>query len=81
MNKEYCKVGSPFVRLAEECSEVIKVCMKIERFGLNNYHPKKKVFNFFLLEEEIKDVKRCIKEVEKIIEECYKKGEVEENKL
>lgn len=26
-------------RLAEECSEVIKVVMKIKRFGMDNHHP------------------------------------------
>ena len=30
----YVNIGTPFVRLAEECAEVIQCCMMIERFGL-----------------------------------------------
>jgi hypothetical protein len=67
MHEAFRNIGSPFVRLAEECSEVIKVCMKIERFGLDNYHPSSNILNIDSLKEEIKDVELCIEEVKQLI--------------
>lgn len=67
MHEEYIKQGTPFVKLAEECSEVIKICMKIERFGLDNYHPTTKITNMEALESEIQDVLRSIDTVREFI--------------
>lgn len=57
-DKKYQHTGSKFVRLAEECAEIIHVCCKIERFGRSNYHPKdkKKTPNTVLLENELNDL-------------------------
>lgn len=37
-----CKYDDALARIAEECSEVIKVVCKAQRFGLNDFHPTKK---------------------------------------
>lgn len=39
MDKEYVNIGSPAIRLAEECSELIKAIMKAERFGYDSFNP------------------------------------------
>lgn len=51
------------VHLMEECSEVIKVCSKILRFGPYNFHPDDewKTPNHELLRAEIKDVLDVLK--------------------
>jgi NTP pyrophosphatase (non-canonical NTP hydrolase) len=39
--------------LMEECAEVIQVCSKIKRFGIDDYHPVERKPNRELLEEEL----------------------------
>jgi hypothetical protein len=58
MRDKYKNKGSKYVRLAEECSEVIHLCCKIERFGKDNYHPldKTKTQNTKILDAEIRDL-------------------------
>lgn len=67
MHKEYIEIGSPFIKLAEECSELIKICMKIERFGLDNYHPITKEININSLKEEIIDVEFAIEVIKELL--------------
>jgi len=56
------KYGSPAVKLIEECSEVIDVCCKIERFGLDDFDPNQpKKLNRARLEEELSDIEEAIK--------------------
>jgi hypothetical protein len=43
-------------RIAEECSEVIKVVCKAQRFGLNDINPAKGKRNIDLLFAELKDI-------------------------
>lgn len=62
---KYKNVGDPLVRLAEECAEVIHIICKIQRFGIENYHPKdpNKTPNVYLLRGEISDLETVIDEV------------------
>ena len=52
------KEEETIIILAEECSEVIQLCMKIRRFGFNDKNPNdpKAVENWKNLEQEIGDV-------------------------
>lgn len=43
-------------KLAEECSEVIKLCMKAQQFGLNSIDPESGLSNQDLLHGEINDI-------------------------
>lgn len=52
----YKHIGTPAMRLAEECSEVIKAVMKIERFGYYYENPKTGKMFIDELEEEMHDV-------------------------
>ena len=42
--------------LMEECAEVIQVCSKIKRFGIDDFHPKEKEINRNVLERELGDL-------------------------
>ena len=68
MHEKYIQYGTPFVKLAEECAEVIKVCMKIERFGLKSSHPITKVSNIEALLSEMQDVLHSINVAREFIE-------------
>jgi hypothetical protein len=57
------------IHLAEECSEVIKSIMKIQRLGLDTIAPTKNVSNRQLLLDEIEDVKKMIKKVKENLKE------------
>lgn len=48
----------------EESLELAHIISKILRFGFENYHPKTKIKNVDLLEEEIGDLLACIKILE-----------------
>lgn len=48
------------VFLVEECSEVIKVCTKILRYGYDSFHPDKIEDNLTLLHQEIGDLQTII---------------------
>lgn len=43
-------------KLAEECSEVIKLCMKAQQFGLDNIDPETGTSNKDLLHGEMNDI-------------------------
>lgn len=52
----YKHIGTSAMRLVEECSEVIKAVMKIERFGYYYENPQTGKMFIDELEEEIHDV-------------------------
>ena len=45
-----------FIKLAEECSEVSKVALKIAQFGVDNCHPETGANNWDRLKEELDDL-------------------------
>lgn len=55
---KYATIGSPAMRLIEECGEVIQAVMKGERFGWGNHHPDlpPSITNLVALEKEVQDV-------------------------
>ena len=62
---KYSHTGTIDHRLIEECAELIKEICKTERFGYNNYHPKKpSVSNKNRILREIKDVRKLLDEME-----------------
>jgi hypothetical protein len=65
MDPNYIKYGSALIKLIEECSEVQHALCKIERFGLDNYHPVTKESNRLWITEEIADLKFAIENFEK----------------
>lgn len=64
------KLDDALARIAEECSEVIKIVCKAQRFGLNDHHPKKGRRNIELLAEEIEDVKTAYADFISILSMC-----------
>ena len=68
---KYKHIGTPLIRVIEECSEVIQAGCKIERFGWYNFNPydKLKTTNLQRLESEIKDLKDSIEELEILMNE------------
>lgn len=73
---DYKHIGSPLIRVIEECSKVIKVACKIDRFGWDNSHPDDplKTPNIVLLRNEMGDVIEAFKNLEKYIEDKNGKG-------
>lgn len=72
---EYQNIGSPVIRLVEECSELIKAACKGERFGWNNYHPDHpETTNMQELDAEMTDVITAHYNLKKSLpeeEKCY----------
>ena len=58
---DYKNIGSPSIRLIEECGELIKAVCKAERFGWNNWHPDNpQQTNFDDVIVEYSDVKEAM---------------------
>lgn len=70
-NPEYENIGSPLTKVIEECSEVIQMACKIDRFGWFNYHPDDplKTQNITLLKREMADVIKTFKTLEEYMED------------
>jgi len=65
MDAKFDKTGSIETRTIEECSELIHVLCKAERFGWTNYHPEDEyqVPNYQLAINEINDLDRRLLEL------------------
>jgi len=61
---KYKHIGSAVTRTIEECSELIQVLCKVERFGWDNIHPETKISNITRVRAEIEDVLNCIFELQ-----------------
>jgi len=64
MDSYFVKFGTPLIKLIEECAEVQQTLCKIERFGLDNYHPITKVTNRNAIKTEISDLMIAVKNFE-----------------
>lgn len=81
MHKQYGKVGSVYVRLAEECAELIQCMMKIERFGPLNFHPAKPTdLNIYEAVHEIDDIEIAIREFKREVYHSFKCSDIVEAK-
>ena len=69
MDRQYNQVGSVIIRTIEECSELIHILCKADRFGMDNYHPEDGHMtpNRTLIQLEIDDVLRVLNELEKYL--------------
>lgn len=82
---KYKDIGSPLTKAVEECSEVIKIACKIDRFGWFNYHPDdpNKTPNIELLKREMGDVVESFNVLEKamaaVIRDHYESEKVAED--
>ena len=70
MHSVFVKYGTPAEKLAEECAEAIQVCMKIQRFGLDDHNPLKKhpKTNRERIADEIRDVEIAIKNMKEWVD-------------
>lgn len=66
MKEEYKNIGDVITRTIEECSELIHILCKVKRFGWDNYHPEDSHMtpNSQLTKLEIKDLRKCLDELE-----------------
>lgn len=67
--KNYKNIGTPIIKMIEECSELIHICCKAERFGLEDYHPDDDHMtpNKLLIALEIGDVKEALNNLENFL--------------
>ena len=65
-NPKYKYIGSPLARVVEECSEVIQIACKIDRFGWFEHNPNDpdKTPNIELLKREMDDVVESFERLE-----------------
>ena len=66
-HKSYKEIGSPAMRIIEECGEILQATMKGERFGWFNFHPEdpEQRPNIELLQNEVYDLMEALKDLER----------------
>lgn len=66
MHEEYRHIGTPAMRIIEECGEVLQALSKCERFGHDGFHPDQHPDNhednLDRLEGEVNDVVEALKD-------------------
>ena len=68
VDKNYKEIGTPAMRIMEECGEVLKALGKGERFGWLNHHPDRpETTNLSELMGEVSDLVTAAKDLEKSI--------------
>lgn len=70
MTDEYYRprdLAGALARVSEECSEVIKLVAKAQRFGLHDVHPQKGKKNIDLIMEELADIEEAKRDLVKIL--------------
>lgn len=69
MKEKYKNIGTPTIIVIEECSELIHILCKTERFGIDNYHPEdvQMTPNRTLIQLEIDDVREALNKLEKFL--------------
>jgi hypothetical protein len=79
---KYKNIGSPLTKVVEECSEVIQIACKIDRFGWFNSHPNDslKTPNMDLLKREMDDVIEAFERLEKHMKVLQQQYYKEDNK-
>lgn len=65
-------------RIAEECSEIIKVVAKAGRFGWNDTNPRKGKKNIDLLTEELTDLETAVMDFHKILKAMLPSATIEQ---
>ncbi len=68
---DYEHIGSPVIRFIEECSEIIKVACKGDRFGWDLCHPSRSGTNLQELKSEWADVQLTF---DRLLEHIAKEG-------
>lgn len=63
---KYKDIGSPAMRIIEECGEIIQATMKGERFGWDKHHPEDAPdqINLVNLNKELQDLILAIEDLE-----------------
>lgn len=56
---KYKEIGTPVMRLVEECGELLQAISKGERFGWDNHHPDRAVDNLWELRAEWQDLEEA----------------------
>ena len=69
MHEAYKDIGSPIVCLLEECAELIHILCKVQRFGIDDFHPVTKEINRNRVIEEMADVEYRINQVKELLGE------------
>ena len=64
VNPEYRNIGTPAMRVVEECGEVIKAVMKGERFGYRSCNYLTWETNLDCLKRELNDVIEAVRDLE-----------------
>jgi hypothetical protein len=75
---DYVDIGSPEVKVIEECSELIQILCKVERFGWFSTHPDDcSKSNMELVIEEIDDVNDSLQKLVTYINEVIDEEELD----